>query len=74
MYRRTEECKEGQNRQGDRQSKMNIHGDGQTYRHYANLMFGMSGQGFCLVIKVDGLHGKLDTAVDVGQGEGTDET
>jgi hypothetical protein len=30
-------------------------------------MFGMSGLGFGLVVKVDGFHGKLDTAVDVGQ-------
>ncbi len=47
--------------QKDRQIKMNIHRDGQTYRHYASLMFGMSGQGFCLLIKVDRLHGKLGT-------------
>ena len=35
----------------DRQNRQR---DKHTYRCYANLMFWMSGKGFCLVIEVDG--------------------
>ncbi len=49
-----EECKDGQNGQEDEQTKVKTNKDRFTKICYANLMFGMSGQGFCLMIKVDG--------------------